>query len=147
MPGEKRRFVTVTALVGAVGIMTCARSQGDLSRPDRDRTSTVGGERLLSTSMKGYELFAWEEPDGLWFTLASGTNRQKTLSEVRVHNQQETRRGDWVLINGHGLDRLRAVVVRVPRDAPIFLTPLEGLPPLSSRLADEVGAVLTARAP
>ena len=34
--------------------------------------------------MKGYELYAWEEGGELRFTLITGTNRQKSLNEVKV---------------------------------------------------------------
>lgn len=37
----------------------------------------------LPESMKGYELYSWQE-DGQWaFSLLAGTNRQKTLDEIR----------------------------------------------------------------
>ena len=37
-----------------------------------------------TASMKGYELYSWEE-DGQWFfSILIGTNREKTLEEIRL---------------------------------------------------------------
>jgi len=62
----KNKIIIVLALVILVsGIAAC---------------STTSKEPLPS-SMKGYELYSWQE-EGQWhFTLVTGTNRNKTLSE------------------------------------------------------------------
>jgi hypothetical protein len=40
----------------------------------------------LPESMKGYELYSWQE-NGQWsFSLLAGTNRQKTLDEIRSND-------------------------------------------------------------
>jgi hypothetical protein len=37
----------------------------------------------LAESMKGYELYSWQENDHWEFSLLVGTNRQKTLDEIK----------------------------------------------------------------
>jgi hypothetical protein len=57
----------------------------------------------FAESMKGYELYSWQE-DGQWnFAVLVGTNREKTLEEIKA---EET-----VL---HGLDALTAALEQMP---------------------------------
>ncbi|MGE5376136.1 MAG: hypothetical protein ACM3XO_13850 [Bacteroidota bacterium] len=37
----------------------------------------------MAESMKGYELYSWQEKDHWEFSLLVGTNRQKTLDEIK----------------------------------------------------------------
>jgi len=37
----------------------------------------------LAQSMKGYELYSWQENDRWVFSLLIGTNREKTLDEIK----------------------------------------------------------------
>jgi hypothetical protein len=45
-----------------------------------DGTSTAGGER---TSMKGWELYSWQEGGEWCFSLLVGTNRDKSIDEIQ----------------------------------------------------------------
>ena len=46
------------------------------------RTAAQPSATLPAESMKGYELYSWQE-DGQWkFSLLVGTNREKTLDEI-----------------------------------------------------------------
>ena len=41
------------------------------------------GPTLPAESMKGYELYSWQEGDQWKFSLLTGTNREKTLDEIQ----------------------------------------------------------------
>lgn len=57
----------------------------------------------LSESMKGYELYSWQD-GGQWrFSLLVGTNREKTLDEIKST--------DTVLL---GVDALKSALEKVP---------------------------------
>jgi hypothetical protein len=40
----------------------------------------------LAESMKGYELYSWQEGDHWAYSLLTGTNREKTLEEIKSSN-------------------------------------------------------------
>jgi hypothetical protein len=44
--------------------------------------STTAGD-LAAGSVKGYELYSWQEGDRWYFSVLIGTNRNKTLDEIR----------------------------------------------------------------
>ena len=54
-------------------------------------------------SMKGYELYSWQEGDQWNFALLVGTNREKTLDEIKA--------AETVL---HGPDALTAALEQMP---------------------------------
>ena len=67
----------------------------------------------LPRSMKGYELYSWQE-DGQWrFTLITGTNRNKQLEEIVSGENIESEDG-WVSIRVTGIDEVKALLSRVP---------------------------------
>lgn len=67
----------------------------------------------LTHSMKGYELYSWQE-QGQWnFTLITGTNRNKTLEEITSSENIESEDG-WVKIHVIGVEGIKAVLSRVP---------------------------------
>jgi hypothetical protein len=67
----------------------------------------------LPGSMKGYELYSWQE-NGQWhFTLITGTNRNKTLEEITT-GQSEVTEGGWVNLKAVGLDEIKDILSRVP---------------------------------
>ena len=73
----------------------------------------------LPHSMKGYELYSWQE-EGQWhFALLTGTNRNKTLEEV-VFNDDIVAVDGWVHIRVVGVDALNAVLRRLPQDEYVF---------------------------
>lgn len=62
------------SLLGAIllGIVLAGCQSNDVTAPDGQ-----------ASSMKGYELYSWQD-DGQWrFSLLEGTNREKTLDEIR----------------------------------------------------------------
>ena len=68
---------------------------------------------LLPRSMKGYELYSWPVEDTWHFTLITGTNRNKTLEEVKASDDRWTEDG-WVRIHVQGVDAIKALLSRVP---------------------------------
>jgi hypothetical protein len=67
----------------------------------------------LPRSMKGYELYSWQE-EGQWhFTLITGTNRNKTLEEIVSGDNIESKDG-WVKIHVVGVEKIKGVLSRVP---------------------------------
>jgi len=84
---------------------------------------------LLPTSMKGYELYSWED-DGEWhFTLITGTNRNKTVEEVTSTTPSGSADG-WVHIHVVGQDAIKDVLSRVPpSEFVIWLAELREEPP------------------
>ena len=73
----------------------------------------TASQTMLPRSMKGYELYSWQE-EGQWhFTLITGTNRNKTLEEVTTGENKEGDDG-WVNIHVTGVEEIKAVLNRVP---------------------------------
>jgi hypothetical protein len=57
----------------------------------------------LPESMKGYELYSWQEAGKWKFSVLIGTNREKTLAEIQSADAALT-----------GLDALTATLKRIP---------------------------------
>ena len=73
----------------------------------------------LPHSMKGYELYSWEE-EGQWhFTLITGTDRTKTLEEITSKEDFISETG-WVKIQVVGADAIEDVLNRLPEGEPVF---------------------------
>ncbi len=67
----------------------------------------------LPKSMKGYELYSWQDAGQWRFTLITGTNRNKTLGEVITGETKEGEDG-WVNIHVAGVEEAKALLSRVP---------------------------------
>ncbi len=67
----------------------------------------------LPRSMKGYELYSWQDGQQWRFTLITGTNRTKTLEEITTGEDALTADG-WVNIHVQGLAAIQSVVSRIP---------------------------------
>jgi len=67
------------------------------------RTTVQPTATPLAESMKGYELYSWQEGDQWKFSLLIGTNREKTLDEIKA--------ADVVLT---GLDALTSTLEKIP---------------------------------
>ena len=57
----------------------------------------------LAASMKGYELYSWQAGDHWAFSLLAGTNREKTLDEIKAAHTTLT-----------DVDALMAMLKKVP---------------------------------
>jgi hypothetical protein len=68
----------------------------------------------LPHSMKGYELYSWQQ-DGQWhFTLITGTNRNKTLEEI-ISPSNNVTTDEWVQIHVVGVEAIKGVISRIPQ--------------------------------
>jgi hypothetical protein len=80
----------------------------------------------LPHSMKGYELYSWPEGENWYFTLVTGTNRNKTLEEI-VSPESVVSADGWVHLRVTGVAAINAVLGRLPRDESVIW--LAGLRP------------------
>jgi hypothetical protein len=106
------------------------------------KSSTIGSDAPLPATTKGYELYAWEEGEELWFTLITGTNRLKALAEVTAKNA-DVHHGEWVVVNGTGFEQLRRLLSRVPSATSIIPRDLPGLPRLSDVGRADIKSAIT----
>jgi hypothetical protein len=67
----------------------------------------------LPHSMKGYELYSWEENSQWHFTLITGTNRNKTLEEI-ISGEDFVSEAGWVQTQVVGVDAIKAVLSKLP---------------------------------
>jgi hypothetical protein len=66
----------------------------------------------LPSSMKGYELYSWQEQGQWHFTLITGTDRNKTIEEIISDTNPS--QDDWVNIHVTGVAAIEAVLKRIP---------------------------------
>jgi hypothetical protein len=78
----------------------------------------------LPRSMKGFELYSWPEDSQWHFTLITGTNRNKTLEEI-ISNEDFISEAGWIQIQVVGVDAIKAVLSRVPKNE--FIVWLAGM--------------------
>ena len=83
-------------LLLSFGLPACSRSDAPLPR-----------------SMKGYELYSWQEQGQWHFTLITGTNRNKQLEEIISAGNTVSQDG-WVKISALGVAAIKDVLSRVP---------------------------------
>lgn len=74
---------------------------------------------MLPPSMKGYELYSWQVGDEWYFTLITGTNRNKTVEEIKTGENIESQDG-WVKISVTDTDALKALLARLPKGENVF---------------------------
>ena len=72
----------------------------------------------LPRSMKEYELYSWKSGRAWRFTLITGTNRLKTLTEIA--SPESILEGDWVKITVEGVPDLESVLERLPSGTQVF---------------------------
>lgn len=78
----------------------------------------------LPQSMKGYELYSWQEGTDWHFRLITGTNRNKTYEEIiSGENMVES----WVSIHVTGIEELLAVFSKLPENEEVFWFGRQGL--------------------
>jgi len=73
----------------------------------------------LPHSMKGYELYSWQEKGQWQFTLITGTNRNKGLEEI-VSGENEVTEDGWIRIHTVGVDEIKNVLRRLPENEFVF---------------------------
>jgi len=80
---------------------------------------SITGIDKLPHSMKGYELYSWEEDNQWHFTLITGTNRTKTMEEITSKEDFVSETG-WVKLHVVGVDAIKDVLSRLPQSESIF---------------------------
>ncbi len=73
----------------------------------------ISDVRALPRSMKGYELYSWQDDDSWHFTLITGTNRNKTLAEITSGEYYISETG-WVNIHCIGKEEIKTALGKVP---------------------------------
>lgn len=76
----------------------------------------------LPSSMKGYELYTWDDGTETWFTLLPGTNRLKTPNEVFSDEREVIDTAGWFAVTVAGLDAIGGQLSRLPEGASVFLS-------------------------
>ena len=66
----------------------------------------------LPSSMKGYELYSWQRNGNWYFTLITGTNRNKSFAEITSEKNIEA--NDMVKITVSEVEQLKDVLNRLP---------------------------------
>jgi hypothetical protein len=103
----------------AFGLRLPERYKADVKGPCQELAEDVLGTievpgRPLPPSTKGYELYSWYEEDGAWyFTLITGSNRLKTLEEIRARTNVVGPDG-WASILVRGTGPLKTLLRRLP---------------------------------
>ena len=77
------------------------------------KSLTISGVDALPSSMKGYELYSWQENNQWHFTLITGSNRTKTIEEITSDENFISLAG-WVKVHVVGEDAIIDVLRRVP---------------------------------
>jgi hypothetical protein len=101
-PGVFLGFLCITTLV----LIGCAAGS-ETPQP------VAEGPRVFPHSMKGYELYSWQEGQEWHFTLITGTNRLKGYEEI-VSAANVVTESDWVKLSVQGTESLRTVLKRLP---------------------------------
>ena len=73
----------------------------------------------LPHSMKGYELYSWQENGSWHFTLITGTNRNKTLEEITSTVNIVSEDG-WINMHVAGIEAIKTVLSRLPEKEEVF---------------------------
>lgn len=75
--------------------------------------------QTIPPSMKGYEIYSWEE-EGQWvFKLMTGTNRQKSIEEI-TSDSDSIQDDTWINIKIYGVDNLKIILGRLPKGEVLF---------------------------
>ena len=80
----------------------------------------------LPRSMKGYEIYSWQEDGGWIFKLMTGTNRQKTIEEI-ISNSEAIQDGTLINIKIIGVDDLKKTLGNLPKEESVFWMSPNGL--------------------
>jgi len=83
-----------------------------------NKPSVISVEEL-PRSLKGYELYSWEEDCQWHFTLITGTDRTKTIEEITSKGESVSETG-WVKIHVVGVDAIKGVLSRLPGGGSVF---------------------------
>ena len=106
------------------GLLFCTLMAGFLlvlSGCQEPAAATPAGDSLPA-SMKGYELYAWDDGGQNWFTLLPGTNRLKSPAEVFSGEREVIDPDGGFAITVTGLDAVSGQLARLPRGTLVFVS-------------------------
>lgn len=106
-PGKKSTKTTTTT------------TNHDNNDTNDDDNTDKDSNNSLPHSMKGYELYSWPVDSDWCFTLITGTNRLKSYQEITAAEDIISEEG-WVKITARGLDSIKEILRRVPKEEEIF---------------------------
>ena len=107
-----------TARGSRTSLLTATLFMFLLSCAEGEPLPPVSLPQSLPRSMKEYELYSWKSGRAWRFTLITGTNRLKTLTEIA--SPESTLEGDWVKITVEGVSDLESVLDRLPSGTQVF---------------------------
>ena len=93
----------------------------------RDSTPTIDtSKQSIPHSMKGYEIYSWQE-EGQWvFKLFTGTNRLKTIEEI-MSNSEPIQDDTWTNIKINRVDDLKIILEKLPEGESLFWMTANGI--------------------
>ena len=94
----------ILAIILATGMLALQCTKSDQDSPDKY------DDLVVNPSMKGWELYSWQEGVGWHFSLLTGTDRIKGLDEVKSGQPSEL-----LLARVTGVEDLEAVLDRFPK--------------------------------
>ena len=99
------------------------------SQPDQSASPSLSTEVGLARSMKGYELYSWQEGGDWHFALLVGTNRLKTHDEVTSPD-----------VRVQGTEALKRELSRLPSEERVFWSTglVEGMAMPSDNILSEI---------
>ena len=91
------------AMILATGMLALQCTKSDPDKPDNY------DDLVVNPSMKGWELYSWQEGEEWHFAILTGTDRIKGLDEVKSSQPSEV-----LLVRVKGVEELKAVLDRFP---------------------------------
>jgi hypothetical protein len=123
--GDKLWYVFIVTFL--VLLVNCQQ----LTSPQNDKFET---NYIFPESMKGYELYGWVEDGENYFTIITGTNRNKSVEEIRSDDCL-TVGNAWSKIKVKGIEALQNVAKQIPKgETIIWMGGLPDYPTISNDL-------------
>ena len=110
----KNISLLIAAILMFCNILLLSSCSSRISTPTPDNS-----KQSIPPSMKGYEIYSWEE-EGQWvFKLMTGTNRQKSIEEI-MSNSETIQDDAWVNIKINGVDDLKTILEKLTKGDSLF---------------------------
>lgn len=119
------RKVLLFIWLGSLLVTACSQAEqsgtntGDFQ--EQSGLPTPSWEKIpeqLPQSMKGYELYSWQDGSTRVYTLVTGTNRAKSFDEITA--TENTDDGDYLKITVTNLEDLKKLLARLPVGEEVF---------------------------
>jgi hypothetical protein len=111
---KKNKCLLVLGILLFFNTLLLSSCSSQISTPTPDLS-----KQDIPHSMKGYEIYSWQD-EGQWvFKLITGTNRQKTIDEI-LSISEPIQEDAWVNIKINGVDDLKIILGSLPKDESLF---------------------------